>query len=182
MPKRKRLISVAYILLACVLWQGAGSALAAPTEHEVKAAYIINFAKLTQWPAGALGASDEAFQICIPGQRDGIGPALAALASKTVQSRPVLVRQGLRLSDLAACRVVVLESGDEARLGSVLDVLGGNPVLTIGDFEDFSRRGGMIELGSQGSRIVFDVNQNAAQRVGLNLAAQMLRLARVVRQ
>jgi hypothetical protein len=40
----------------------------------------------------------------------------------------------------------------------------------------------MIELATQDNRIVFDINRDATSRAGLSPSAQLLKLARVIRQ
>jgi hypothetical protein len=54
-------------------------------------------------------------------------------------------------------------------------------VLTISDSEGFVDTGGVIELLYADSRIQFEVILSAAQRAGLKIASQVLKLARVVR-
>jgi hypothetical protein len=53
-------------------------------------------------------------------------------------------------------------------------------LLTIGDGEDFARRGGVIALVRQDSRFQFDINLAAAERAGLRVDATLLGLARQV--
>lgn len=167
----------------CLLWPASSAWAAGPSEAQVKAAYLINFAKLTDWPAATFDAGQGEFQACLLTQRgEGIGPALARLAGKNIQGRALQVKQGARLNELRACQLLVLESGEERQLPAVLEALGNSPTLTVGDFEDFGRKGGMIELGIQDKRIVFDVNLDASTRSGLNFSAQLLKLARVIRK
>lgn len=168
--------------LLLTLLPGAAGYTAPTSDSQLKAAYIVNFAKLTEWPSGALGPTQNPFTICLIGYRDGIAPALANLASKPVQGHPLAIRQGVRTGELRNCQMLVLEAADEGRLPVLLDALEDAPVLTVGDFGEFSRRGGMIELDTQDSRLVFDVNRDAAARAGLSFNAQLLKLARLVRQ
>jgi hypothetical protein len=183
MKTRMRPIPALAVLTLCLVLIPAGPPVSAgPSETQVKAAYVINFAKLTEWPAGALGRSEDPFQICLIAQRDGLGTALSNLSGKTIQGHPMQIREGVRMGELRSCQLVVLEAGDEGRLPNVLEALSNGHTLTIGDFEDFSRRGGMIELATQDNRIVFDINRDATSRAGLSPSAQLLKLARVIRQ
>jgi hypothetical protein len=183
MTARMHLVPVRIALAVALLClPAAGLLSAASPDLQVKAAYLVNFAKLTEWPSGALGQHDDPFQVCLIAHRDGIGPALSNLSGKAIQGHALQVRQGVRLGELRSCNMVVLEGGDEGRLASVIDTLDEAPVLTVGDFDDFSRRGGMIELASQDNRIVFDINRDTTSRAGLIPSAQLLKLARVVRQ
>ncbi len=64
----------------------------------------------------------------------GSRPPLNSIAGKNIQGHALLVKQNTRLSELRDCRMVVLEALADA------------PALTVGDFDECSRRGGMIEL------------------------------------
>ena len=50
-------------------------------------------------------------------------------------------------------------------------------MLSVGDATNFVKSGGMIGLSMQDSRVKFDVNLGSAQRAGLQLNSQMLKLA-----
>jgi hypothetical protein len=59
----------------------------------------------------------------------------------------------------------------------VTRTLGSLPVLTVGDVSEFAQAGGMIGMRIEDNRVRFDVNLAAAQRAGLTLNSQMLKLA-----
>lgn len=179
----KRFLHLLPLLALLIAPFPAGPARSAPpSETQIKAAYLVNFAKLFEWPSGALGSGSDPFLVCLISQRDGIALPLNSMAGKNIQGHALLVKQNARLSELRDCRMVVLEAGDENRLPAVLEALADAPALTVGDFDEFSRRGGMIELAFQDNRIVFDINRDATNRARLSPSAQLLKLARIVRQ
>jgi len=55
------------------------------------------------------------------------------------------------------------------------------PVLVVSDAATMLDQGAMINLQIEDGRIVFDVDLDAARRVGLAVSTQLLRLARFVR-
>ena len=63
----------------------------------------------------------------------------------------------------------------------VLQSLGSAPVLTVGESDGFASAGGVIGLYMEGDKVRFEANPDAAQRAGLKLSSQILRLARLVR-
>ena len=146
----------------------------------MKAAYLVNFAKLVDWPASAFSGGKNALIIGIVG-RGSTGDEIArAITGTSANGHPIEAR---RVSPgdggaLAACHVLfVLESerGD-AVVGAVL----GRPVLVVGEAEDFARRGGAIGFTKEGGTLKFEANAKAAARNGLNLSAKLLRVARAV--
>ena len=56
------------------------------------------------------------------------------------------------------------------------------PVLTVSDAPRFSQREGMIEFVKDGERIRFEVNLVAAERAGLTLSSDLLKVATYVRR
>ncbi len=55
------------------------------------------------------------------------------------------------------------------------------PILTIGESADFLEDGGIVSLRVVEGRVRFDVNIEAANRVGVRLSSQLLRLAQRIR-
>jgi hypothetical protein len=56
----------------------------------------------------------------------------------------------------------------------------GGTVLTIGETDRFAQAGGMIRLIIDEGRVRFDVNIVSAERAGLKVSSQLLKLARKV--
>ncbi len=57
-----------------------------------------------------------------------------------------------------------------------------NPVLTVGDIENFTKAGGVIAFTLEDNRVRFAINVDAAQRAGLKISSKLLSLARIVRE
>src|SRR5277367_6578191 len=149
-----------------------------PTEYDVKAAFLLNFTKFVEWPAGALPDAASPFTICILG-RDPFGRALDDIvAGETVGDRKLVVR---RLADAAPPRTcqVVFYDRSKATARAALAALGSG-VLTVGEGESFLRDGGMIGFVVDNRRVRFDINQDAAEKNGLKLSSRLLTVARSV--
>ncbi|MGH9439941.1 MAG: YfiR family protein [Terriglobia bacterium] len=174
---QRRVLKAAVLVASGVLvslpgWRAGASA---PTEYEVKAAYLYNFGRFVQWPAKA-GASGP-FSICVLGD-DPFGPALDAIVGgETISGKNVVVRRIMTPQDAAGCRVLYISSSEDKNLQDILSALDGSSVLTVSDIPQFTQRGGMIHLITQGDRVHFEVNLAAASRVGLTLSSQLLKLA-----
>lgn len=151
----------------------------AVAEYQLKAAYLFNFAKFTEWPAAALPAGAPV-TVCVAG-RDPFGEALTGIETKTIQNHPVRVRRSVRIDDLRGCHLVFVGEGEERRLPELFRNAELASALTLGDSEDFVEHGGTIGLVTRDNRILFDVNMDSARRAGLRLSSQMLKLARTVK-
>ena len=144
-------------------------------EYDVKAAYLLNFAKFVEWPEGELG-NQETFGICILGE-DPFGETLDQIvAGETVAGKRVVVQRIRRWQ--TSCRVLFV-GRSEQDISSLLGGVG-NGVLTVGDTEGFLRGGGMVNFVVEDRRVRFDINQRAVKRGALNISSRMLTVARRV--
>jgi hypothetical protein len=150
-------------------------------EYEVKAAFLLNFAKFVEWPANAFATPDSALAICILG-KDPFGRALDEIVrGERIDGRPVIVR---RLHETAVpaktCQVAFIAAG--ARDVPVIVRAVGPGVLTVGEQENFLVDGGVIRFAIDNRRVRFDINRTAAQGAGLTLSSQLLTVARSIEE
>ena len=151
-----------------------------PTEYEVKAAFIYNFAKYVRWPEASTSEARKPFVIGVIG-RDPFGQALDdAIRGQSLQGRAVSVKRFGKVEEIADCDILFISSSEKNNLPRILEVLHEAPVLTIGDMDRFAERGGMINLTTEEKRVRFEINVEAAERAGLKPGSQLLRLARIV--
>jgi len=148
-------------------------------EDTVKAGFILNFAKYTEWPAGALDGGN--LRVCGLGNQLLSGK-LAQMQGRQVQGHEIQVRSTMRVDEWRDCHVLFIPAGEKQRLELVLRALAQTPVLTVSDGEDFTRSGGMIGLKLRAGRVRFDINLAAVRKAGLNLSSQLLKLADEVTQ
>jgi hypothetical protein len=66
---------------------------------------------------------------------------------------------------------------EQGRVRAILEVIQKLPILTVSDMPHFVARGGMIEFVAQPSNVRFEVNRAAAERAGLSLSSELLKLA-----
>jgi hypothetical protein len=148
---------------------------AKPSEYDVKAAYLFNFARFLRFAPGA--EPHGVFDICILG-RDPIGSTLDQIAAgESIDNHPVHI---LRVADPTAgrrCAVLFLSAFERDALREDLAILSGADVLTVSDMPDFLDRGGMVQFVSQGAHVRFAVNLTAINRTHLSLSSELLRVA-----
>jgi hypothetical protein len=149
------------------------------SEPALKAAFLFNFAKFTDWPATAL-AADAPFLMCVI---DGpVADALEmAAAGRSVGSRPVSVARVAADPAPKQCAVLYVSALDDRRLTRLIAGLADTSVLSVGDTEDFTKRGGIVHFFVEAGQMRFAVNVAAAERAHLQLSSKLLSLARIVR-
>ncbi len=167
-------LQIAFITL---VWAGILPVSADPlTEEQIKSAYVLNFIKFADWPAGVI-PGDSKVTLCVMGNAP-LGGALDVLDGRKAGKREIHLRQRAKFGDdLSGCHVLFIGESEQRWLTAVIKSLGDAPVLTISDIESFAERGGIIGLLHQENRILFEVNLAAARAGKLHLQGQMLNLA-----
>ncbi|MDX9833374.1 MAG: YfiR family protein [Anaerolineae bacterium] len=167
-------------VLALILAAGAlpGGAQTPPTEYQLKAVFLYNFARYVEWPQSRLPAGAP-IHVCILG-RDPFGGAFTTLASKQAQGREVRVKLLTGPEDGAACHIAFIADTEERRLGTYLRALTGRSILTVSDIDGFTDAGGGIGFVTVEDRVRFDVNLAVTQAEHLKLSSQLLKVARQV--
>jgi hypothetical protein len=151
-----------------------------PTEAQVKAAFIYNFAKFTEWPSYLLRDPDKPFVIGVLGDDEFYEALKEVVKEKSVQERPVSVRRITKAEDGRSCHVLYIGDSQEENITYIFDTLKDFHVLTVGDINGFAKKGGMINFVREGKFIRFEINVNAVERSGLKVSAQLLKLAKIV--
>jgi hypothetical protein len=148
-------------------------------EYRLKAAFVYRFPQFVEWPESALDGHENV-TICVT-RPNPFGALLHELiAGETLNGRQLVIRDIDRASTLNGCQVLFMPAGTAA-VKDVLGSVGNRPILTIGESPRFLEQGGVINLEVVDRRVRFEVSPMAAERVGLKLSSQLLRLAVRVR-
>ena len=150
---------------------------AVPQEYQVKAIFISNMAKFTQWPPGTLSDPGEPFTLYVMGEYR-FGSAFGPLMGMLIHDRPLSVKKLEAWEDIPPdCRTLFLGTSDRGEMKRILVKIENRPVLTISDEDGFLTAGGMIELFTAGNKVRFSVNPEAARKSGLTISSRLLKLA-----
>jgi hypothetical protein len=164
-----------------VLALGAGTGLAqSASAPAVRAAFVFNFAKFTEWPNDAVRPADP-LALCVVDD-DAVASALEELVKgRSLGTRPLTVRPQRAGDPLRTCALVYAAQLDERRATELLAPLGHLPILTIGDHASFTQVGGIARLFFENGKTRFAVNVDAAQRRRLQLSSKLLMLGTIVK-
>jgi hypothetical protein len=179
------------IAVLFLMWAGlassvsfASTALApSPTspEYMIKAAYLLNFARLIEWPGDAFATRSSPITIGVLGS-DPFGQGLdLTVEGKKISNRQILVKRLQWGQDLRQCQIVFISAADSSRIGELASRVGGLPVLIVSEGTDLAKRGATINFSIEDDRVRFEVNVEAAKRARLNISSQVLRVARIVK-
>jgi len=151
-------------------------------EYQVKAAFLFNFAKFVEWPPSAFKGPDDPIAICVLGQ-DPFGSALEdAVRDKTVANRTFVVRDVSNDQQASKCQIVFVRASEQKHFRPLLEELKGYSVLTVGESEDFTANGGIINFKLKEARVRIEIDTGAAERAKLHISSKLLSLAEIARK
>jgi hypothetical protein len=175
---RSGLLLAAIAAWATVAW--CPPAAADELEYPVKAQVIERFTRFIDWPTQSFAGPDAPFVLCIMGSSP-IEPHLERIAQRRVKERRTELRRLKPSADASACHLLFIAPGERAHLKAILAKLSGKPVVTVGDAEGFAREGVLINLIlDEDGHVRFEISSSELRKSGLNVSAQLLRLARMV--
>jgi hypothetical protein len=151
-------------------------------EYQVKAAYLYNFARFVEWPARTAAEANNRFSICVLGQNPFGGALNTTFANETINGKSVIARNIPDSSEATNCRILFISASEGDRLRQILATVKDASVLTVSDLPQFSRSGGMVQFMMEGSHVRFEVNLAPAERAGLVLSSELLKVAVNVRR
>ena len=149
-----------------------------PAEREayIKSSYLLNFVRYVEWPEEVFSSPKTPFVIGILG-RNGLGSSPEkVILGQSIGGRSLVVRRFDTLDEASKCHMVFV-GARERRHRDLLESLGEQPVLTVGEAEDFLEEGGGIRLVRTDNRVGFEVNLDSANRLGLRVSSRMLEIA-----
>ena len=167
-------------LLIVVGVMTAGGAPSAQTvsESSLKAAFLVRFAKFTDWPSDALPPQAPIVFCAFDAE---VADALTrATATASVGSHSLSVIHLAADASPRNCSLVYVSGLDDRRMADLVGRLRGTSVLSVGDDEAFMKGGGIIRLFVEDGHMRFAINPQAAERARLRISAQVLVLARIV--
>ncbi len=176
----RRSITKRFLVLAALLFGVRAEAQSAMSESQVKAMFVYNFLKFVEWPADTSVGAKDPFVVIIIGEGATADATEHFLESKMIGARPLVVRRIRWDQSLAGARAAFVLERDAKKLHRVLDAAASAGVLTIGEGESFTARGGVIGLLVEDRRVRFDVDTSAAQNAGLRISSKLLALTRAV--
>ncbi len=174
-------ISLALLALHLLAFHAlaAGQQQSAP-EDQVKAAYLLNFVKLGEWPRFALPEGPSPLMIGVSGGEEGFVNVLkATVAGKMVGTHMVVVKAVSSVAEMKSCQMIFFRASERKHTQAAIAGLAQVGVLSVGEDESFLREGGMINLVREHGSVRFEVNADALDRSQIHFSAKILALAKI---
>jgi len=164
------------LLLVLVLCKTPAAYSALSDEAQLKAVFVLNFAKLTEWPSDAVSESGR-FTIAILGKAP---PAafINMLKGQMVHGANITVRRVENVRQAKECQLLYVSDSERQNMPGILKEVGQSAILTVSDMAGFCEAGGMIGLVPVQNRLGFEVNAMAVRKARLTVSSQLLKLAK----
>jgi len=153
----------------------------AATEHEVKAAFLFNFARFVTWPPTRFATPDAPVEICVLGSQGFSEVLEETVAGKTVGARSLHVKRVEQSRELLDCQVAYVMTETGAQTEHLLAQIAGHSVLTVYEASS-ALPGGVVRFYLEDRRVRFEINAAEAEREKLQVSSKLLAVAKVVDQ
>ena len=146
-------------------------------EYTLKAAYLYNFALLTDWPPNQQEA--EEFNLCIY-KSDSLGKAFDVLSQKQISQKPIKVSYSTSLEELKGCHLIFVPNGNtKSQNKQLIKTVKQLPILLVSDDDKLDEV--HIQILQSNDRLIFTINTKLLAQIGLNLSSRLLNLAKEVK-
>jgi hypothetical protein len=148
-----------------------------PTEYQIKAAFIFNFAKFIEWPPQAFTMATSPIVIGVLGEDPFHEDLQKTIRGKTVDDHPLVVKALGSQTEATNCHILFISTSEKPRLAQILESVKTFSVLTVGEMDHFTESGGMIRFVQEGTKVRFQINNETATAAGLKISSKLLNLA-----
>ncbi|HRF30656.1 MAG: YfiR family protein [Dechloromonas sp.] len=163
------------LVLLLLFWLSPAAHAQVVAEHDMKAAYLYNFAHLFEWPESRRAN----FHICILGDEE-VGAALQGYDEKRINGQRMVIARLTTTTPIRLCDILYVGAGEAVNLPKIRSMLGNQPTLTVSEKGNLQSVG--ITLALENNRLLFDVNLEHCEKANLKPKPAMLSLARSVRK
>ncbi|MDN3637337.1 YfiR family protein [Simiduia curdlanivorans] len=149
---------------------------------QVKALFLYNFANFVEWPSDAFDSADAPIRMCLYGDLP-FGIFLDSVDGTPIANRTLAVTRTNEIAEIAeGCHILFVGGERKASLPDFWKNVEFLFVLSVGEQEDFSDSGGIINIFRTEDQYQFEVNISNAMAAGLFLSSDLLSLARAVHE
>ena len=145
------------------------------TGPALKAAYIFNLAKFTQWPEEVLYTKK--FVMCVIGDQAVAEELERIVKNRSVAGNSITVTRAHADGEERLCHLLYVSEISAAKTAQLVGGLKGIPVLTISDIDGFIKVGGMVQLFYQQGQLRFGIGLESARNAHLEISSKILTIA-----
>ncbi len=162
-----RLLTVSIVLFCSMV------ATANAQVDKLKAAYLYNFATMTNYPPSHQTGN---FIIVVVGNSPIIAELDAIAKVKKIGSQSIEIKKVNSISEIAHAHIVYLPEDQKSKLADLLAKTSSAPTVVVGDADGSSSKGAVFNFVLIDQKLRFEVNESKANAKGIKLAANLVKL------
>jgi hypothetical protein len=143
-------------------------------EYTLKAAYLYNFALLTDWPKEKTTGN---FNLCFYGHSP-LNSAFSALEGKQIGEQLIQIRYVIEQEEMEKCQILFIHRVESKVYAPLIDKLKHLPILVVTDEKNMNNA--HIQIVQERERLVFTINTKRLNDSNLTLSSRLLNLAKRV--
>lgn len=148
-----------------------------PTEYQIKAAFLYNFAKFVKWPPQSFPETNSPIVVGVLGKNVFGADLEKTIHDKTVNNRPFKFVEFKSSVEATNCHILFISPSEKDNLKKIVDGLNNSSILTVSETDQFIRVGGMVNFYIQENKIRFEINDEMAKKAGLTVSSKLLGLS-----
>lgn len=174
---KSKWLAVVLLFFLYTAWNVLSVSAATTSEYKVKAAFILNFALLTEWPEHSFPTETSPIKLCVIGDR-AVAQAFDSINGKKIGKRTLQVDKILPHDARTSCHIIFFSKNTNTKIVlQTLTNVSSAPVLTIGEKDTFINLGGEINFFMAQDRLRFGINTTAVENHNLRLSSRLLKIA-----
>jgi len=168
------------VLCGCLLFCAPAAIGQDVTESALKAAFVHNFVKFTEWPRDTLPPAGP-LVVCVVGDASFVDALGNYVRGHPVDGHTIVVSRIAADGAPQSCHLLYVSGITVKQAAQAVAALKQAPVLTLSDVDQFVRVGGMAQLYVEDGRIRFRINLENTRRSRLQFSSKLLSLATLVK-
>ncbi len=175
------LITAAVVWMLFRLEPFAAADLPSASAAQVKAIFLLNFAKYVDWPTAVFPDNHAPLTIGVIGMDPFGGYLQQHVEGKTINGHPFVIKHLAANADLSGCQILFISDSEASRMDGILDRAGMLPILTVGEDEQFAQKNGIINFVLKDGKVRLEIDLTVAKKTGLTISSRLLAVADVVK-
>lgn len=101
-------------------------------------------------------------------------------SAKKVKNKEVRFLEIDNMDEISECDLIFIPSSQKGNVRAIYEVAGKYPVLTVSDSPDLIRKGVILSLGTEKSRIACYINETEASKAGFKISHHLMQKSTVI--
>lgn len=174
--------SLSPLLISLFIAVGPATGYGTEESGRIKALFLYNFANFAEWPEGAFSSPEEPIRLCLFGEVE-FGQFIQGFEGAVVMNRQLEIIRTEAISEIRqGCHILFVSQQKQVRLPDLWNDIRYLYVLSIGEQQGFTSKGGIVNIVRTFDRLEFDINIETAMANGLNFGSDVLSLARKIKR